>query len=80
MGKKGYPAGGDVGGIAVAGGLLVGAITVYVIAAVLDRHGARKEVTRMTKKASRGLVVPAAMSVIGSLLVNLASTAACTGR
>jgi hypothetical protein len=56
------------------------AITVDVIAAVLDRHGARKEVTRMTKKTLRGLVVQAVMSVISSLLVNLAATAACTGR
>jgi hypothetical protein len=66
--------------MAVAGGLLVGAITVYVITAVLDRHDARKEVARMTKKTLRGLVVPAALTVISSLLVNLASTAACTGR
>jgi hypothetical protein len=34
----------------------------------------------MTKKTLRGLVVGAALSVISSLLVNLAATAACTGR
>jgi hypothetical protein len=80
VGSRRYPGRRDVGGIAVAGGLLVAAITVDVIAAVFDRRGARKEVTRMTKKTSHGLVVPVVMSVISSLLVNLAATAACTGR
>jgi hypothetical protein len=56
------------------------AITVDVIAAVLNRYRARKEVTRMTMKTLRGLVVPVVMSGISSLLVNLAATAACTGR
>lgn len=55
------------------------AITVDVIAEVLERQSARKEVTRMTKKTLPGLATPAALSVISSLLVNLAATAACTG-
>ncbi len=65
--------------MAVAGGLLVAAITVDVIAAVLDRRRARKEVTRMTKKTLRGVALHTAISDIGSLLVNLAATSAFTG-
>jgi len=55
------------------------AITVDVITRMLDRNRARKEVTRMTKKTLRGLVVPAVLSDISSLLVNLAATVAFTG-
>jgi hypothetical protein len=69
----------DVGGLAVAGALLVVAITVDVIAGMLDRDRAGKEVTRMAKKTLRSVALHAALSDIGSLLVNLAATAACTG-
>ncbi len=65
--------------MAVAGGLLVAAITVDLIAGMLNRHRARKEVTRMTKKTLRSVVLHAALSDIGSLLVNLAATSAFTG-